>query len=67
MPPFLVYFGIIVLVGIFVSFSIAKLPFGIGSVFREILASWTLLLLFWLAVSILHLPFRLLLGSLVVA
>jgi hypothetical protein len=55
-----------VLVGIFVSFSIAKLPFGIGSIFREILASWTLLLLFWLAVSILHLFLRLLLGPVLV-
>jgi hypothetical protein len=54
MPPFLVYFGIITLVVVMVSFSIAKLPFGIGAVFREILASWTLLLLYWLVVSILH-------------
>jgi hypothetical protein len=48
-----------VLVGVMVSFSISKLPLGIGSVFREALASWTLILLFWLALSILHYTFRL--------
>ena len=54
MPPFLVYFGILSLVLVMVSFSIAKLPLGIGNVFREILASWALLLLYWLVFSILH-------------
>jgi len=58
-PNLLIIFGIAVLVGVMVSFSISKLPLGIGSVFREALASWTLILLFWLAVSILHYTFRL--------
>ena len=66
MPPFLVYFGMVAIVAAVLSFSIARLPFGIGKLFQEVLGSWTLLLLFWFAnvvlralVSILHSPLHL--------
>tara|TARA_X000001382_G_scaffold48863_1_gene33127 strand:- start:7 stop:186 length:180 start_codon:yes stop_codon:yes gene_type:complete len=57
-PSVLILFAVTVLVGVLVSLSIAKIPFGIGAVFREMLGSWALLLLFWFVVSILHFPFR---------
>jgi cellulose synthase/poly-beta-1,6-N-acetylglucosamine synthase-like glycosyltransferase len=60
LPPFLVYFAVFTLVCVFVSFSIARLPFGIGNIFREILGSYALMLVLWIVVSILHLFLRLL-------
>jgi hypothetical protein len=54
LPPFLVWFGVICIVGAFVAFSISKMPFGIGAVAKEIFACMLVLPLFWLCVSILH-------------
>tara|TARA_R100000008_G_C3547677_1_gene148497 strand:- start:87 stop:284 length:198 start_codon:yes stop_codon:yes gene_type:complete len=53
-PPFLLWFGMLCIAGAFITISIAKLPFGIGTLVKEILTSWLLLLVFWILVSILH-------------
>ena len=55
MPPFLIWFGITILVSAFVMFSISQLPYGLGPLCREILGAGLLVLVFALAVSILHL------------
>ena len=55
MPPFLIWFGVVCIVSAFVVFSISQLPWGLGQLCREILASLTLVMVFALALSILHL------------
>ena len=55
MPPFLIWFGVVCIVSAFVVFSISMLPWGLGQLCREILASLTLVMVFALALSILHL------------
>ena len=55
MPPFLIWFGVICIVSAFVIFSISMLPLGLGPLCREIISATLLVLVFALAVSILHL------------
>jgi hypothetical protein len=54
-PAFLAYFGLLCIAGVWICFSIAELPFGIGSFFRELLAAFLMAGLLWLVLSILHL------------
>jgi|TARA_R100001129_G_scaffold28232_1_gene18933 hypothetical protein len=55
LPAFLAYFGLVCIAGVWICFSIAELPFGIGNLFREVLASFLMAGLLWLVLSILHL------------
>ena len=55
LPPFLIWFGVVCIVSAFVMFSISQLPFGLGSLCREIISATLLVLVFALALSILHL------------
>ena len=55
LPPFLIRFGVVCIVSAFVMFSISQLPFGLGSLCREIISATLLVLVFALALSILHL------------
>ena len=55
MPPFLIWFGVVCIVSAFVMFSISMLPLGLGSLCREIISATLLVLVFALALSILHL------------
>ena len=55
LPPFLIWFGVVCIVSAFVMFSISRLPFGLGSLCREIISATLLVLVFALAISILHL------------
>ena len=54
MPSFLLYFGFACIVGVFITFSISQLPYGIGTMVRELLACLMAALVFGLLVSILH-------------
>lgn len=54
MPNILIIFGVVAIVAIMLSFSIARLPLGLGSIFREALGCWWLLLLFWLVTRVLR-------------
>ena len=55
LPPFLIWFGVVCIVGAFVTFSISQLPWGLGSLCREIISATLLVLVFALTLSILHL------------
>ena len=55
MPPFLIWFGVFCIVSAFVMFSISMLPLGLGPLCREIISATLLVLVFAVAVSILHL------------
>ena len=55
MPPFLIWFGVICIVSAFIVFSISMLPLGLGPLCREIISATLLVLVFALAISILHL------------
>jgi len=53
-PIFLLYFGLACIAGMFIAFSISQLPYGIGTMVRELLACLTAALVFGLLISILH-------------
>ena len=54
MPPFLIWFGLVCIVTAFIMFSISMLPLGLGPLCREIIASFVLVMVFALTISILH-------------
>ena len=54
MPPFLIWFAVVCIVTAFIMFYISMLPQGLGPLFREIIASLMLVMVFALTISILH-------------